>query len=88
MYDLRVGRRQQNKIKLALPTFISANPDIPQKTLDAIRNNFDGTIILSSGLTPESGDRHYIMALLIWLDMKGFFWLILILTSDLKNQRR
>jgi N-ethylmaleimide reductase len=35
---------------------IGANPDIPQRTLDAIRANFSGTLILCNGLTPESGE--------------------------------
>ena len=35
---------------------IGANPDIPQRTLDAIRTNFSGTLILCNGLTPESGE--------------------------------
>jgi N-ethylmaleimide reductase len=36
---------------------ISLNPDIPQKTLGSIRSNFKGTLILSSGLTPETAEK-------------------------------
>lgn len=35
---------------------ISNNPSIPQKTHDAIRQNFKGTIIICNGLTPESAE--------------------------------
>jgi len=36
---------------------ISSSPVIPQKTMDAFRANFKGTIILSNGLTPESAEQ-------------------------------
>jgi N-ethylmaleimide reductase len=36
---------------------ISSSPNIPKKTLDVIRANFDGTLILSSGLTPETAEQ-------------------------------
>jgi N-ethylmaleimide reductase len=36
---------------------ISSNPNIPQKTLEVIRANFKGTLILSNGLTPETGEE-------------------------------
>ena len=35
---------------------LSMNPDIPQHTLDAIRNAFTGTLIICNGLTPESAE--------------------------------
>lgn len=37
---------------------ISANPAIPQKTLDTIRVNFLNTIILCNGLTAETAEDH------------------------------
>lgn len=36
---------------------ISNNPDIPQKTHEAIRQHFKGTIIMCNGLTPESAEN-------------------------------
>lgn len=36
---------------------ISGNPGIPPRTLDAIRNNFKGTLIICNGLTPESAEH-------------------------------
>lgn len=36
---------------------ISLNPNTPQKTLDGIRSNFNGTFILSGGFTPESAGQ-------------------------------
>jgi N-ethylmaleimide reductase len=36
---------------------ISSSPVIPQKTMDAFRANFKGTIILSNGLTAESAEQ-------------------------------
>jgi N-ethylmaleimide reductase len=36
---------------------ISSNPNIPKKTLDAIRAGFDGSLILSNGLTPETAEQ-------------------------------
>lgn len=35
---------------------IAVNAPIPENTFQAIRNNFSGTIILSNGLTPETGE--------------------------------
>lgn len=35
---------------------LSVNQEIPQRTLDAIRTNFQGTIILCNDLTPESAE--------------------------------
>jgi N-ethylmaleimide reductase len=35
---------------------VAVNAVIPEKTFQAIRNNFSGTIILSNGLTPETGE--------------------------------
>jgi N-ethylmaleimide reductase len=36
---------------------LSSNPNIPQKTLDAIRANFKGSLILSNGLTSETAEE-------------------------------
>ena len=36
---------------------IAVNAAIPEKTFKAIRENFSGTIILSNGLTPETGEE-------------------------------
>jgi N-ethylmaleimide reductase len=36
---------------------ISSNPNIPKRTLDAIRANFKGVLILSNGLTPETAEQ-------------------------------
>ncbi len=36
---------------------ISMSPKIPKETLDAIRTNFNGTIIICNGLTPESAEQ-------------------------------
>ena len=36
---------------------ISLNANTPQKTLDGIRSNFNGTFILSGGFTPESAEQ-------------------------------
>lgn len=36
---------------------IAVNAPIPEKTFQMIRNNFSGTIILSNGLTPETGEE-------------------------------
>src|SRR5690348_7997734 len=35
---------------------VAVNAAIPEKTFKAIRENFSGTIILSNGLTPETGE--------------------------------
>ncbi len=35
---------------------LSANPDIPQKTYDALRKNFTNTMILCNGLTPKKAE--------------------------------
>jgi len=45
-----------NKMDIAY-LHVGANPDIPQKTFDDLRMSFDNTIILSNGLTPESGEQ-------------------------------
>lgn len=47
--------KEINKLGIAY-IHISSNPAIPQKTMDAIRSNFDGTIILCNGLTPETAE--------------------------------
>lgn len=36
---------------------VAVNADIPEKTFQAMRNNFSGTIILANGLTPETGEE-------------------------------
>ncbi|MBE9461530.1 alkene reductase [Dyadobacter subterraneus] len=36
---------------------ISVSPKIPKETLDAIRSNFKGTIIICNSLTPESAEQ-------------------------------
>ena len=36
---------------------VAVNATIPEKTFRAIRENFSGTIILSNGLTPETGEE-------------------------------
>ena len=36
---------------------VAVNAPIPEKTFKAIRENFSGTIILSNGLTPETGEE-------------------------------
>jgi len=36
---------------------IAQTPNSPQKTFEAIRENFSGTIILCNGLTPESAEK-------------------------------
>jgi N-ethylmaleimide reductase len=48
--------KELNAIDIAY-IHISSNPNIPQKTLDIIRANFNGTLILSSGLTPETAEQ-------------------------------
>ena len=45
-----------NKMGIAY-LHVGANPNIPQKTFDALRSSFDNTIILSNGLTPETGEQ-------------------------------
>ena len=44
-----------NKSEIAY-LHIGVNAVVPQKTFDAIRNGFKGTIILCNGLTPESAE--------------------------------
>lgn len=44
-----------NKFKAALLFFVP--PCIPEKTFQVIRNNFSRIIILSNGLTPETGEK-------------------------------
>lgn len=47
----------QNLNKLGIAYIhIAVNAPIGEKTFQAIRNNFSGTIILSNGLTPETGE--------------------------------
>jgi len=46
---------EMNKLDIAY-MHISANPNIPQQTFDAIRSAFKGTIILSNGLTPATAE--------------------------------
>ncbi|GLU51358.1 alkene reductase [Dyadobacter frigoris] len=36
---------------------LGVSPKIPRETLDAIRTNFNGTIIICNGLTPESAEQ-------------------------------
>lgn len=36
---------------------ISSNPDLPEKTYQAIRSTFNNTIILGNGLTPETAEK-------------------------------
>ncbi|HUZ58753.1 MAG TPA: alkene reductase [Hanamia sp.] len=36
---------------------VAVNAPIPEKTFQVIRENFSGTIILSNGLTPETGEK-------------------------------
>lgn len=36
---------------------IAVNASIPERTFQAIRKNFSGTVILSNGLTPETGEE-------------------------------
>lgn len=36
---------------------VAVNAPIPERTFQAIRNNFSNTIILSNGLTPETGEK-------------------------------
>ncbi|MDE1191749.1 MAG: alkene reductase [Arachidicoccus sp.] len=45
-----------NKMKVAY-IHIVLNPLIPQATIDAIRSNFDGTIIKAGGFTPETAEQ-------------------------------
>jgi N-ethylmaleimide reductase len=46
---------QLNKLGIAY-IHIGMSPKIPQKTLDAIRSTFSGTILICNGLTPESAE--------------------------------
>lgn len=45
-----------NKIGIAY-IHLSFNPDIPEKTYQAIRASFNNTIIFSNGLTPETAEK-------------------------------
>jgi len=45
-----------DKIQIAY-IHVAANASIPEKTFQAIRGEFSGTIILSNGLTPETGEE-------------------------------
>ncbi len=44
-----------NKLKITY-LHLAMNPLIPQATIDAIRSNFDGTIIKTGGFTPETAE--------------------------------
>jgi N-ethylmaleimide reductase len=48
--------KELNKMKIAYIHLVM-NPLIPQATLDAIRSNFDGTIIKAGGFTPETAEQ-------------------------------
>lgn len=48
--------KEVDKLNIAY-LHVSANPSIPQKLLTAIRSSFNNTIILSNGLTPETGEQ-------------------------------
>ncbi|MEO7045390.1 MAG: alkene reductase [Ferruginibacter sp.] len=45
-----------NKLRIAYIHLVM-NPLMPQSTIDAIRSNFDGTIIETGGFTPESAEQ-------------------------------
>ena len=45
-----------NKIGIAY-IHIAMAPEIPRKTLDAIREHFDGTLIICNGLTPQTAEK-------------------------------
>ncbi len=45
-----------NKLKIAYLHLVM-NPLMPQSTIDAIRSNFDGTIIKTGGFTPETAEQ-------------------------------
>jgi len=45
-----------NKIGIAY-IHIAMAADIPQKTLDAIREHFEGTLIICNGLTPQTAEK-------------------------------
>lgn len=47
--------RELNKTNIAY-LHIGVSAVVPQKTFDAIRNGFEGTIILCNGLTPETAE--------------------------------
>jgi N-ethylmaleimide reductase len=47
--------KQLNTLGIAY-IHIGTSPKIPQKTLDAIRSSFGGTILICNGLTPESAE--------------------------------
>jgi N-ethylmaleimide reductase len=46
---------QLNKLGIAY-IHIGLAPEIPKKTLDALRSSFEGTILICNGLTPESAE--------------------------------
>lgn len=46
---------EMNKLNIAY-VHVGVSAAIPQRTLDAIRDGFKGTIILCNGLTPETGE--------------------------------
>ena len=45
-----------NKIGIAY-IHIAMAADIPQKTLNAIREHFEGTLIICNGLTPQTAEK-------------------------------
>lgn len=44
-----------NELEIAY-LHIGLNPDVVQKTIDIVRSNFDGTLILNGGFTPETAE--------------------------------
>jgi N-ethylmaleimide reductase len=52
----RLLAQKMNDIGIAY-LHLSANPDIPQKTYDALRKNFTNTMILCNGLTPKTAEE-------------------------------
>jgi len=48
--------KELNKMKITY-LHIVLNPLIPQATIDAIRSNFDGTIIKAGGFTPKTAEQ-------------------------------
>ena len=48
--------QELNRIGIAY-IHLSFNTEVPQKTLDAIRGHFHGTLILCNGLTPETAEQ-------------------------------
>ena len=48
--------QELNKMEIAY-IHIGANPAIPPRIMEAVRANFNGTIIICNGLTPESAEK-------------------------------